>query len=43
MANKFSNELYNEDGEASKKPEEDRLIVLCIAYHNIGVEQEFLK
>ena len=27
---------------ASKKPE-DRLIVLCIAYHNIAVEQEFLK
>jgi len=26
----------------SKKPE-DRLIVLCIAYHNIAVEQEFLK
>ena len=25
-----------------KKPE-DRLIVLCIAYHNIAVEQEFLK
>ena len=22
---------------------EDRLIVLCIAYHNIAVEQEFLK
>lgn len=28
--------------ELSKKPE-DRLIVLCIAYHNIAVEQEFLK
>lgn len=26
----------------SKKPE-DRMIVLCIAYHNIAVEQEFLK
>ena len=26
----------------SRKPE-DRLIVLCIAYHNIAVEQEFLK
>lgn len=25
-----------------KKPE-DRLTVLCIAYHNIAVEQEFLK
>ena len=25
------------DGQASKKPE-DRLIVLCIAYHNIAVE-----
>lgn len=34
------------EGEAlrqqSKKPE-DRMIVLCIAYHNIAVEQEFLK
>ena len=29
------------DGEI-KKPE-DRLTVLCIAYHNIAVEQEFLK
>lgn len=26
----------------SRKPE-DRMIVLCIAYHNIAVEQEFLK
>lgn len=25
-----------------KRPE-DRLTVLCIAYHNIAVEQEFLK
>ena len=31
-----------EDGQVSKRPE-DRLIVLCIAYHNIAVEQEFLK
>ncbi len=28
--------------EGGKKPE-DRMIVLCIAYHNIAVEQEFLK
>jgi hypothetical protein len=28
--------------KTDKKPE-DRLIVLCIAYHNIAVEQEFLK
>jgi len=28
--------------QQSKKPE-DRMIVLCIAYHNIAVEQEFLK
>jgi hypothetical protein len=27
----------------SEKKPEDRLIVLCIAYHNIAVEQEFLK
>lgn len=31
-----------ENGETLKKPE-DRLTVLCIAYHNIAVEQEFLK
>ena len=30
------------EGENIKKPE-DRLTVLCIAYHNIAVEQEFLK
>ena len=29
-------------GGEIKKPE-DRLTVLCIAYHNIAVEQEFLK
>ena len=29
-------------GGEVKKPE-DRLTVLCIAYHNIAVEQEFLK
>lgn len=34
----------NESGlpAQSRKPE-DRMIVLCIAYHNIAVEQEFLK
>lgn len=30
------------EGQEIKKPE-DRLTVLCIAYHNIAVEQEFLK
>ena len=30
------------EGLEIKKPE-DRLTVLCIAYHNIAVEQEFLK
>ena len=39
-------ETVAEEGAAlntqSKKPE-DRMIVLCIAYHNIAVEQEFLK
>ena len=29
-------------GTEIKKPE-DRLTVLCIGYHNIAVEQEFLK
>jgi len=28
--------------QQSRRPE-DRMIVLCIAYHNIAVEQEFLK
>ena len=31
-----------DDNVDTKKPE-DRLTVLCIAYHNIAVEQEFLK
>jgi hypothetical protein len=35
-------DYISDGGETSKKPE-DRLIVLCIAYHNIAVEQEFLK
>jgi len=30
-------------GEGQGKKPEDRIIVLCIAYHNIAVEQEFLK
>ena len=34
--------LSKTEAGAGKKPE-DRLIVLCIAYHNIAVEQEFLK
>ena len=29
--------------EGQQRLPEDRLIVLCIAYHNIAVEQEFLK
>ena len=28
---------------AQQRKPEDRMIVLCIAYHNIAVEQEFLK
>jgi hypothetical protein len=32
----------SQGSQPSKKPE-DRLIVLCISYHNIAVEQEFLK
>ena len=51
LINKFdaNNQQYLAMGEShtdhlgnSKKPE-DRMIVLCIAYHNIAVEQEFLK
>lgn len=30
-------------GQSQSKKPEDRMIVLCIAYHNIAVEQEFLK
>ena len=37
-----NNDSQNEDFKQSRKPE-DRMIVLCIAYHNIAVEQEFLK
>jgi len=32
----------SQGNQPNKKPE-DRLIVLCISYHNIAVEQEFLK
>jgi tetratricopeptide (TPR) repeat protein len=31
------------EGQTPQRMPEDRLIVLCIAYHNIAVEQEFLK
>ena len=37
------NEEELEGGPANIKRPEDRLTVLCIAYHNIAVEQEFLK
>ena len=30
-------------GTAAAPPQADRIAVLAIAYHNIGVEQEFLK
>lgn len=33
----------NESGFPQQRKPEDRMIVLCIAYHNIAVEQEFLK
>ncbi len=32
-----------EEGNQEIKKIDDRLTVLCIAYHNIAVEQEFLK
>lgn len=35
-------QVQEAEGKEIKKPE-DRLTVLCIAYHNIAVEQEFLK
>ena len=35
-------QVQENEGKEIKKPE-DRLTVLCIAYHNIAVEQEFLK
>jgi hypothetical protein len=42
-----SNDLIIADSSTNQatqqKRPEDRLIVLCIAYHNIAVEQEFLK
>ena len=41
LINRLDN--LNTEGEAPKKKPEDRIIVLCIAYHNIAVEQEFLK
>lgn len=31
------------ENQQQQRLPEDRLIVLCIAYHNIAVEQEFLK
>lgn len=34
--------MVHDDFNQSKRPE-DRMIVLCIAYHNIAVEQEFLN
>jgi len=36
-------ESQSEELGGQKKKPEDRMIVLCIAYHNIAVEQEFLK
>ena len=39
----IQDELINKLDEQSEKKPEDRLIVLCIAYHNIAVEQEFLN
>jgi tetratricopeptide (TPR) repeat protein len=35
--------MDQENGNQEVKKPEDRLTVLCIAYHNIAVEQEFLK
>ena len=42
MAQESAAEMDPNAPQEIKKPE-DRLTVLCIAYHNIAVEQEFLK
>jgi hypothetical protein len=42
MAQEAQAEMDPNSANEIKKPE-DRLTVLCIAYHNIAVEQEFLK
>ena len=42
MAQEQAAEMDPNAVQEVKKPE-DRLTVLCIAYHNIAVEQEFLK
>jgi tetratricopeptide (TPR) repeat protein len=42
MAQEVAGERDPNSAQEIKKPE-DRLTVLCIAYHNIAVEQEFLK
>jgi len=36
-------ELLSPPGAPGPPPQADRIAVLAIAYHNIGVEQEFLK
>lgn len=35
--------MSQSENQQQQRLPEDRLIVLCIAYHNIAVEQEFLK
>lgn len=34
---------YSQGEQPAQPPQADRIAVLAIAYHNIGVEQEFLK
>ena len=43
LINKLDPSSQSESVEGKAKKPEDRMIVLCIAYHNIAVEQEFLK
>lgn len=33
----------NDENDQNSQPQSDRIAVLAIAYHNTGVEQEFLK
>ena len=39
----FSGAMSGTDGNSGVAQKVDRIAVLAIAYHNIGVEQEFLK
>ena len=39
----MQDELFSSSGQEAQAPPKERVAVMAIAYHNVAVEQEYLK